>query len=93
VTQLSPAPHYLSMANLFINPTLEAIGEISGDESFRGFFTASELNQTLQNNPSINLCTGMEYRSAGNIDLRSRTETELEEPLANSTLLGPVYEC
>ena len=71
---------------------LEAIGEIAGSKDFSGFLTASELAQALESDPSANLSVAVENKTQGNIDHLledDRPQEELEEPLANSTLLDP----
>ena len=70
--------------------SLEAIEDIAGSKDFSGFFTASEISQVLESNPSAVFSMTAENETQGKIDHPlegDRPQTELEEPLANSTLV------
>ena len=70
---------------------LEAVSEIAESVDFSGFYSASELNLVLETNTSANLSLVAEKKSQGEIDHLAegdQTHVELEEPVANSTLLG-----
>ena len=74
--------------------TLDAIEEIAVSKDFSGFLTASELSQALGSNPSAVFSMAAENKTQGKIDHLpdDRPQIELEEPLANSTLLEQAKE-
>ena len=75
--------------------SLEAIEEIAGSKDFSGFLTAHEISQALESDPSAVLSMTAENRTQGQIDHPpegDRPQTELEEPLANSTLVEQAEE-
>ena len=71
----------------------EDIGEIAGVSDFSGFLKASDITNALATNPSLNLSMILEDESSGNINQPSevelRSQEQVEEPQANSTLLEP----
>ena len=75
--------------------TLEAFEEIAGSKDFSGFLGAQEISQTLEANPSAVFSIAVENKTQGKIDHPpedDRPQTELEEPLANSTLVEQAKE-
>ena len=75
--------------------SLDAIEEIAGSKDFSGFLTAHEISQALESEPSAVLSMTAEKKTQGQIDHPpegDRPQTELEEPLANSTLVEQVEE-
>ena len=75
--------------------SLDAIEEIAGSKDFSGFLTAHEISQALESEPSAVLSMTAEKKTQGQIDHPpegDRPQTELEEPLANSTLVEQAEE-
>ena len=73
----------------------DAIEEIAGSKDFSGFLTAHEISQALESDPSAVLSMTAENKTQGQIDHPpegDRPQTELEEPLANSTLVEQAEE-
>ena len=74
----------------------EDIGEIAGASDFSGFLKASDINKALETNPSLNLSMILEDESSGDTnqptEVELRSQEQVDEPQANSTLLEPVEE-
>ena len=90
-------PRITRCMNKSITPplTLSAIEEIAGSKDFSGFLTATELSRTLESNPSAVFSMAAENKTQGEIDHLpegDRHQIELEEPLANSTLVEQAKE-
>ena len=71
----------------------EDIGEIAGANDFSGFLKASDITNALATNSSLNISMVLEEESSGNInqptEVELRSQEQIEEPQANSTLLEP----
>ena len=78
--------------NTFISN--EDIGEIAGASNFSGFLNASDINKALETNPALNLSVILEDESSGETnqptEVELRSQEQIEEPQANSTLLESV---
>jgi len=64
---------------------IEGVEEIAGAIDFSGFLGSHDINNALENNPSMNLSMVLEDEFRGNIELRP--QEQFEKPQGNSTLL------